>query len=116
MGCGHAELDATRTLPISAHNARLGGHISSISQNAVSGHSPSRSLPIGALDGTTNGSDMAAGDPQRVWFPEMIARLRFQWHQGMSFDAIIELRDELDTKLQQIRFERHIRSPVFRCP
>ena len=59
---------------------------------------------------------MAAGDAQRVWFPEMIARLRFQWHQGMSFDAIIELRDELDTKLQQIRSERHIRSPAFRCP
>ena len=59
---------------------------------------------------------MAAGDAQRVWFPEMIERLRFQWHQGMSFDAIIELRDELDTKLQQIRSERHIRSPVFRCP
>ena len=55
---------------------------------------------------------MAAGDAQRVWFPEMIARLRFQWHQGMSFDAIIELRDELDTKLQQIRSERHIRSPL----
>ena len=40
----------------------------------------------------------------------MIERLRFQWHQGMSFDAIIDLRDELDTKLQQIRSERHIRS------
>jgi len=39
---------------------------------------------------------MAAGDPQRVWFPEMIERLRSQWHQDMSFDAIVNLRDEPD--------------------
>jgi len=59
---------------------------------------------------------MAAGDAQRVWFPEMIERLRTQWHQGMSFDAIVELRDDLDATLQRIRSERHIRSPVFWCP
>jgi hypothetical protein len=59
---------------------------------------------------------MASGDRQRVWFPEMIERLRSQWHQEMSFDAIIELRDELDAMLQRIRCERHIRSAVFRCP
>jgi hypothetical protein len=59
---------------------------------------------------------MAAGDPQRVWFPEMIERLRSQWHQGMSFDALIKLRDELDEMLQRIRSERHIRPPVFKCP
>jgi len=59
---------------------------------------------------------MAAGDPQRVWFPEMIDRLRSQWHQRMSFDAIVNLRDELDEMLQRIRSERHIRPPVFKCP
>src|ERR1700730_647648 len=57
---------------------------------------------------------MAAGDPQRVWFPEMIERLRSQWHQGMSFDAIIKLRDELDEMLQRIRSERRIRPPVLK--
>jgi hypothetical protein len=61
-------------------------------------------------------SEMAAGDWQRVWFPEMIERLRSRWHLGMSFDAIIELRDDLDGMLQRIRSERHIHSPVFRCP
>jgi hypothetical protein len=70
----------------------------------------------GALERHYNGSDMAAGDAQRVWFPEMIARLRSQWHPGMSFDAIVELRDDLGVMLQQIRSERHIRSPVLRCP
>jgi len=59
---------------------------------------------------------MAAGDPQRVWFPEMIEWLRAQWHQSMSCDALIKLRDELDAQLQRIRTERHIRSPIFSCP
>jgi hypothetical protein len=59
---------------------------------------------------------MAAGDAQRVWFPEMIERLRSQWQPGMPFEAIVELRDDLDAMLQRIRFERHIRPPVLRCP
>jgi hypothetical protein len=42
-------------------------------------------------------------EPQRVWFPEMIERLRSEWHRGMSFDAITELRDDLDAMLQRIR-------------
>jgi hypothetical protein len=46
----------------------------------------------------------------------MIERLRSQWHQGMSFDAIVELRDELDEMLQRIRSERRIRPPVLKCP
>jgi hypothetical protein len=61
-------------------------------------------------------AEMAAGDAQRVWFPEMIEKLRSQWRQDLSFDAIVELRDELDAMLQQIRSERHIRPPVFKCP
>ena len=51
---------------------------------------------------------MAAGDAQRVWFPEMIERLRFQWHQGMSFDAIIDLRDELAYKKGHIITAKHM--------
>jgi hypothetical protein len=51
---------------------------------------------------------MAAGDPQRVWFPEMLARLRCEWDSQMSFPALIELRDRLEAMLQQIRSERHI--------
>ena len=55
---------------------------------------------------------MAAGDAQRVWFPEMVQRLRSQWHQGMPLDALVELRDDLDAMLQQIRSERQIRTPL----
>jgi hypothetical protein len=63
-----------------------------------------------------NSSEMATGDAQRVWFPEMIERLRVQWHRGMSCDALIALRDELDAQLQRIRSERRIHSPIFKCP
>lgn len=43
----------------------------------------------------------------------MIERLRSQWQEGMSCAALIEL---LDTMLQGIRSDRHIRPAVFRCP
>jgi hypothetical protein len=59
---------------------------------------------------------MAAGDAQRVWFPEMIERLRSRWDQGLALDAMVELRDDLDAMLQQIRSERHLRPPILRCP
>jgi len=54
---------------------------------------------------------MPKGDAQRVWFPEMLARLRSQWRETMSFAALVDLRDSLDTMLRQIRSERHISSP-----
>jgi hypothetical protein len=77
--------------------------------------SPSSGL-IGAAERHYNGSKMAAGDAQRVWFPEMIDNLRSHWLEGMSFDTIIDLRDDLDAMLQRIRSERHTRPPVLRCP
>ncbi len=61
-------------------------------------------------------SDVAAGDAQRVWFPEMIERLRVRWHRGMPCDALIVLRDELNAQLQRIRSERGIHPPIFKCP
>ena len=57
---------------------------------------------------------MAAGDAHRVWFPEMVECLRSHWHQGISLDVMVELRDDLDAMLQRIRSERRIRS-VFKC-
>ena len=59
---------------------------------------------------------MPAGDSQRVWFPEMVARLEREWGEAMSLAALIGLRDGLDSMLQQIRSERHISSPLFICP
>jgi hypothetical protein len=55
-----------------------------------------------------------AGDAQRVWFPELIERLRDHWRPDISCDAPIELPDRLDAMLQRIRSERQIR-PACAC-
>jgi hypothetical protein len=59
---------------------------------------------------------MVSGDPQRVWFEEMVEMLRSRWHREMSFKAMIQLRDDLDEMRQRIRRERQIRSPLTTCP
>jgi hypothetical protein len=54
-------------------------------------------------------------DAQRIWFPEMIDHLRERWQQSMALDAIVQLRDDLETMLQKIRAERQIPPAVVRC-
>jgi hypothetical protein len=58
---------------------------------------------------------MPAGDAQRIWFPEMILTLRSSWQPAMPFETMVALRDKLDAMLQQIRAERQVRPPIFRC-
>ena len=58
---------------------------------------------------------MPSGDAQRTWFPEMIVRLRSEWHEGMSIPALIGLRDELDETLHWIRAGRNIQTPIITC-
>jgi hypothetical protein len=57
---------------------------------------------------------MPSGDAQRTWFPEMIVRLRAEWHAGMSMPALIGLRDELDGTLQWNRDGRNIQTPIIK--
>ena len=52
---------------------------------------------------------MAAGDAQKVWFPELIAMVRQAGDPAMSMDALLRLRDWLNTTLQTIR---HTRQPA----
>ena len=59
---------------------------------------------------------MASGDPQRTWFPEMIQKLRLEWHESMTFPDLIALCDSLDSMLHEIRSTRNIRSPIVKCP
>src|SRR5213593_4679439 len=47
---------------------------------------------------------MAAGDGNRVWFPEMIETLRSQWNVAMPFPVLIELCNILATILSLGRF------------
>jgi hypothetical protein len=58
---------------------------------------------------------MPLGDAQRTWFPEMVARLRLGWHEGLSMPALIGLRDELDGTLRRIRASRNFRTPIVTC-
>ena len=58
---------------------------------------------------------MPSGDAQRTWFPEMIVRLRAEWHEGMSIPTLIGLRNELDGTLQRIRVSRNIQTPIITC-
>ena len=58
---------------------------------------------------------MPSGDAQRTWFPQMIVRLRSEWHDGMSIPALIGLRDELDETLHRIRAGRNIQTPIITC-
>jgi hypothetical protein len=58
---------------------------------------------------------MPSGDAQRTWFPEMVVRLRAEWHAGMSMPALINLRDELESMLHLIRDSRNIQTPIITC-
>ena len=51
---------------------------------------------------------MASGDAQKVWFPELIAIVRQAGDTALSIDALLCLRDRLDTTLQTIRQTRQI--------
>ena len=59
---------------------------------------------------------MAAGDGNRVWFPEMIETLRSRWNVAMPFPDLIELCNVLDGMLQRRRPSRPILPPGSRCP
>jgi hypothetical protein len=59
--------------------------------------------------------EMPSGDAQRTWFPEMIVRLRSEWHERMSIPALVGLRDELDETLHRIRAGRNIQTPIITC-
>ena len=59
---------------------------------------------------------MAAGDGNRVWFPEMIETLRSQWNGEMPFPVLIELCNILDVMFQRRRPRGPILPPGSRCP
>ena len=59
---------------------------------------------------------MAAGDAQRVWFPALIEMVRQAGDPAMSMDALLRLRDRLNTTLQTIRHTRQILPAMMWCP
>jgi len=67
-------------------------------------------LPPLILNSSGRMNLMAAGDGNRVWFPEMIEMLRLQWNAAMPFPALIELCNTLDELFQRRR--RRPRGPI----
>jgi hypothetical protein len=59
---------------------------------------------------------MAAGDGNRVWFPEMIENLRSRWNLAMPFPDLVELCNILDGMLERRRPSGPILPPGSRCP
>jgi hypothetical protein len=59
---------------------------------------------------------VASGDRSRTWFPEMIESLRQRWRSDLGIEEVIVLAHELDRMVQDIRTERDIRPPTYRCP
>jgi len=59
---------------------------------------------------------MASGDAQKVWFPELIEMVRQAEAPAMSMDALLRLRDQLNTTLQTIRHTRQILPAMLWCP
>ena len=59
---------------------------------------------------------MPRGERQQVWYPELVALLRSEWRPDLSWEAIVELRGQLQGHLEQLRARRGILPPVIRCP
>ena len=59
---------------------------------------------------------MAAGDAQRVWFPEMIEKIKSQWSSSMTWEDLIEFCRMITKKRKQLRESRGIKPPRYKCP
>jgi hypothetical protein len=58
---------------------------------------------------------MASGERSQTWFPEVIANLRQSWRAGSSWETTIQVRDELQARVEQILESRGIRPAIVRC-
>jgi hypothetical protein len=59
---------------------------------------------------------MPSGERSKVWYPEMVAMLREGWRADLPWHGVVELRDSVQNKLDEIRQRRGILPPVIRCP
>jgi hypothetical protein len=58
---------------------------------------------------------MPAGDRSRTWFPEMATELRASWRSELTWDAVIDLRNQLQRQLERILRSRSIVPARVRC-
>jgi hypothetical protein len=43
---------------------------------------------------------MPAGERSQTWFPELVAALRQSWRPDPTWEAVIDLRDQLQRSLE----------------
>ena len=58
---------------------------------------------------------MAAGDAQRVWYPEMLDELKTRWTPGMSWGDVIVFCDRMTTMRKELALSRDIKPPMIKC-
>lgn len=58
---------------------------------------------------------MPRGERSQTWFPELVAELRESWRHDLSWDAVIELRNRLQRRLELILSTRGITPAKVRC-
>lgn len=58
---------------------------------------------------------MPRGERSQTWFPELVAELRESWRQDLPWDALIDLRNRLQQRLERILSSRGIKPAQVRC-
>ena len=58
---------------------------------------------------------MAAGDAQRVWYPEMITELKQHWSPGMPWNEVIAFCERMTIMRKELAVSRDIRPPMMKC-
>lgn len=66
-------------------------------------------------DEQASDSLMPRGERSQTWFPELVAELRESWRHDLSWDAVIDLRNRLQRRLEQVLSSRGIRPAKVRC-
>lgn len=51
-----------------------------------------------------------------MWYPELVTLLRSEWRPDLTWEAIVELRGQLQGHLEQLRARRGILPAVIHCP
>jgi hypothetical protein len=62
-----------------------------------------------------NKDNMAPGDAQRVWFPEMIATLKSHWSSSVTWEELAIICRTMSKKREEIRKTRGIKPPKTKC-
>jgi hypothetical protein len=58
---------------------------------------------------------MPAGERSQTWFPEIVTALHTAWTPDLLWQSVIELRDRLQQKLEQLIRDRGIQPATVRC-